>query len=262
MKRAIRIVLHFWRIAIQRNLTFRWQFLADILGSTLAVLFALLTFDIAYSHTQTIGDWGKYQTILLVGVFQLYTVLTSVFLTPNMQEVGGVIFRGELDGLLLKPVSAQLILSCRTINVTAAIGSIPGFCVIAYALVQLGIVPSIGGLLLGTIMLLSGVTTVYALWFMSMAVEFRFPRLGAWSYSLPSIFDFGKYPGGIYKGMVRVLFLTVMPILVVANFPTRVILGDLAWSSALYSLGLAGVLLVASRFQWRWALSRYTSAGS
>lgn len=262
MKRNIKIILHFWRIAIQRNLVFRWQFVLHLFGSSISVFFTLFTFHIAYSHTQEIGGWNKYQTILLVGVFQLYTILSSIFLNSNMRSLTRTVYMGELDGLLLRPVSAQLILSLRSINITRIISSIPGFCVIGYALIQMNTMPTVQGILLGIIMLLSGLVIVYALWFISLTLEFWFSGLWSWADFVPNIFEFARYPGGIYKGTIKFLFLTVAPVVVLANFPTRAILGDLAWLSALYSLCLAGVLLLASRLQWRWALRHYASASS
>jgi len=251
-----------WKIAIQQDLAFRWQVVSNVLGSALTVLFALMTFHIAYSHTQGIGGWNKYQAFLLVGIFQLYTVLSSVFLSPNLAAMMGTVYEGELDGLLLLPVSAQLVLSLRSINLTNTVNLVPGLCVIVYALVQLGIAPTVGDMFLCVVMLLTGIVTVYALWFISLTLEFWFAGMWSWQYFIPYLFEFARYPDGIYKGSVKVVFMTVAPVVVVANVPARAILGDLAWKTALYSLCLAGVMLMLSRLQWKWALRHYTSASS
>jgi ABC-2 type transport system permease protein len=108
----------------------------------------------------------------------------------------------------------------------------------------------------------SGLVVVYALWFMSMTLEFWFSGLWSWVNFVPNLFEFARYPAGVYKGTARLVFLTVAPVIVVANFPTRALLGDLAPLSALYGVGLAAALLLISRLQWRFALRHYTSASS
>jgi len=221
-----------------------------------------MTFHIAYSHTQEIGGWSRYEAFLLVGIFQLYTVLSSVFLSPNMRALTPTVYQGELDGLLLRPVSAQLILSLRSISIISFVNMIPGLCVIAYALIQLGVMPTLGGVMLAGVMLLLGIVTVYAFWFISLTLEFWFAGLWSWASFIPNLFDFSRYPDGIYKGSIKIIFMTVAPVVVVANVPARAILGDLAWQTALYSLCLSGVMLILSRMQWKWALRHYTSASS
>ena len=97
---------------------------------------------------------------------------------------------------------------------------------------------------------------------MSMTLECWFSGLWSWRSFVPNIFQFARYPEGIYKGTMRIVFLTVAPIIVVANFPTQALLGDSAWLTVLYSFGLAVALLVLSRIQWQIALRHYTSASS
>lgn len=262
LRKHIRVITRLWRISLQQNLAFRWQFAASLLDSAVALGLSLLMFEIAYVHTPEIGGWSKYQTILLVGVFHLYATLLQVFLGPNLRRMTDVVFRGELDSLLLKPLSAQVLLSLKSVNVPAALNGVLGISVIAYALAKLGVAPTLPGVMLAAVMLLSGLIVVYALWFISLTLEFWFSGLWSWAAFVPNVFQFARYPEGIYKGSLRVIFLTVAPVIVVANFPTQALLGDLAWQSALYSLGLAGVLLCLSYLQWRFALRRYTSASS
>ena len=262
IQKHIRVLSRLWRVSIQKNLAFRWQLLTQLIDNAVSVGFSILVFEIAYAHAPAIGGWTKYQTILLVGIFQLYAVLLNVFLRRNVGQMTDVIYRGELDGLLLRPVSAQVVLSLREIDAPGAIHGILGLFVVIYALVRLQLVPTILGVLSAAVLLFSGLAIVYSLWFISMTLEFWFSGLWSWQSFVPNVFDFARYPRGIYKGAVKILFLTVAPVIVVANFPTQAILGDLAWHSAIYSIALAGALLILSHLQWRIALSHYTSAGS
>jgi ABC-2 type transport system permease protein len=204
IRKHTRVIGRLWRISIQKNLAFRWQFLSQLINNAISVGFSIMIFEIAYAHTSTIGGWSKYQTILLVGVFQLYSVLLGIFFSPNVGRMTDVIYHGELDGLLLKPLSAQVIISLRDINVPSAINGILGLFVVVYALIHLHIVPTLLGILLAIIMLFSGLIIVYSLWFISMTLEFWFSGLWSWSNFIPNIFDFAKYPQEFsYAGAYR-----------------------------------------------------------
>jgi ABC-2 type transport system permease protein len=256
------VIGRLWRISLQRSMEFRWQFVSRLLNNAAGLFFALVTFEVAYGSRPEIGGWSKHQTVLLVGMFQLYLTLFRVFLLPNIGEMTRVIYGGELDKLLLKPVSAQVLLSFRNVRVTAGLNSILGLSVIVYALVKLGHVPGPLAVLAAGALLLSGLAIVYSLWFISMTLEFWFSGLWSWSNFVPNVFSFAMYPEGVYKGAVRWMFLTVAPVIVIVNVPTKVLLGDAAWGLGLYSLGLAALLVLLSHLQWRFALRRYTSASS
>jgi len=262
LKRNLRVVWRLWKISLQQNLEFRWQFVAGLIDEFFHLFFSIIMFEVAYAHTPSLGGWNKYQAILLVGVFQLYTIILKVFFWPNLGNMSRTIFQGDLDGLLLRPVSTQLLLSLRTIDVKSFLNCIPGLVVIAYALNKLNYFPSVFEMTMAVLLLMSGVVIVYSMWFISMTLEFWFAGMWAWSSFIPNLFDFAKYPKGIFKGNIKILFYTAVPIVVISNFPTEALTGDFSWRASCYSFGLAAFLVVLSHFQLKWALSRYTSASS
>ncbi len=262
LAKYLRVVGRLWRISAQRSLAFRWQFVGDLLDESFAVAFSLLMFDIAYDHTPVIGGWDQKKAILLVGVFQTYTVLVGVFLMPSLNTMSNTIHGGDLDGLLLRPVSAQILLSLRQIQITGIVKIAPGFAVMVYALRDLGHMPGLLDMVLAIVLLLAGVGIVYGMWFASMTLEFWFSGLWSWVRFVPRLFSFAQYPGGIYKGMTRVVFLTVLPVIVVTNFPTEALLGQWSAGRVIYSLGLSLLLIGLSHLSWRRGLRRYSSASS
>ena len=262
LRKHARVIGRLWRIAMQEHLALRWQFLAVMADNVVGVALSILLFEIAYADAPVIGDWTKYEAILLVGVFQLYSVFLRVFLWPNVGQMTDVIYGGELDELLLWPMSTQVLLSLRSIDLPALLHGVIGLAIIAYALDQLDTLPGFWQVLAALGLLLCGVVIVYALWFMSMTLEFWFSGLWSWRSFVPNLFDFAKYPEGIYEGGIRFVFLTIAPVIVVANVPAQALLGDLAWRTAIWSLFLAATLLALSRWQWRFAVRHYTSVGS
>ena len=195
-------------------------------------------------------------------MFQIYSVILMVFLMPNLEAISRTVFQGQLDGLLLRPVSVQMILSLRSLRVIGLLRLVPGLAIVAWALNALGHTPGLLDLLVAGCLLLCGIVIVYAIWFATLTIEFW--RTGLWSMELmvPRLFDFGRYPDGIYLGVTRTAFLTVMPVILIANYPLHALLGDWSIGMVMHSAGLAVVFIILSRLQWRLGLSRYSSASS
>ena len=262
LKKHLKVIHRLWLISVQKGLAFRWQFLTDLIDESASVALSLLMFDIAYDHTPAIGGWSQHQAVLLVGVFQIYSVVQGVFFEPNFASMSSAIFEGKLDGLLLRPVSAQLLVSLREIKALALLRLLPGLAVVVYALKALGHSPGLFDLCVACGLLLSGIGIVYAIWLATMTLEFWYPGLWSLELLVPDVFRFASYPDGIYKGATKALFLTVVPVILIANYPTHALLGSWSVTMVLHAVGLACMLMGLSRIQWRHSLRHYSSASS
>ena len=262
LKKHLKVVRRLWAISIQKDLAFRWQFVTDLVDESVSVALSLLVFDIAYSHTPTIGDWSQHQAILLIGVFQIHSVIQNVFFMPSLKLLSRTVFMGKLDDLLLRPVSTRMLLSVREIRALGLLRLLPGIAVAGFALDALGHTPSLPDLLVAGGLFTAGIVIVYAMWFASLTIEFWIEGLWSMEELMPNVFSFGQYPDGIYSGMTKTLFLTALPVVVIANFPTRALLGNWTLDMVLHAIGLAVAMVILCRVQWHRALRRYSSAGS
>ena len=262
LRKHIKVIRRLWAISIQKSLTFRWQFITDTLDESVSVALSLLMFDIAFDHAPTIGGWSQHQAILLIGVFQIHSVIQNVFFMPSLFLISRTVFMGKLGGLLLRPVSTRLMLSIWEIRPVGLLRLLPGFAVVGYALDALGHTPEPLDLLVAGALFLAGIVIVYAMWFASLTIEFWIEGLWSMEELIPNVFYFGQYPDGIYSGVTQTMFLTVLPVIVIANFPTHGLLGNWTLDMILHAFGLACVMMALSHLQWRRALRRYSSAGS
>ena len=260
--RHLRVIRRLWLISVQRDLTFRWQFAADLADECASVGLSLLLFDIAFTHAPTIGGWSQDQAVLLVGVFQIYSVLIMVFLMPNLEAISRTVFQGQLDSLLLRPVSVQLMLSLRSIRVTSLLRLIPGLAIVVWSLESLNHSPSLLDCVVAGGLLLSGIVIVYAIWFATLTVEFWCSGLWSMELLVPELFEYGRFPDGVFLGLTKTVSLTVLPVIVIANYPLHALLGDWSIGMVFHSLCLAIFFMVISRVQWRVGLRRYSSASS
>ena len=262
LKKHLIVIRRLWAISIQKSLAFRLQFLTDAVDETISVALSLLFFDIAYDNVPTIGGWTQPQAILLIGVFQIHSVIQNVFFMDGLWLISRTVFMGKLDGLLLRPVSTRMILSLREIQLVRALRLLPGVAVIVYALDSMAYTPSLLDIVIACAIFLAGIVIVYAIWFASLTIEFWLEGLWSMEEFIPNVFRFGQYPEGIYTGTTQVIFLTVVPVIIIANYPTQTLLGNWTPGMIVHAFGLAFVMMVVCHIQWKLALRRYSSVGS
>ena len=82
------------------------------------------------------------------------------------------------------------------------------------------------------------------------------------SYLFGSLFDAGRWPIAVFRGVLWFAFTFVFPLALMTSYPAMALLGRLSLATAL--AGALGGLAFASlaRLIWRRALAFYTSASS
>jgi ABC-2 type transport system permease protein len=79
-----------------------------------------------------------------------------------------------------------------------------------------------------------------------------------------NLFNIARYPDAIFRGMFKFIFSWIVPVLLVANVPARMLARTFeAPGLRMMQLVIATLFVVAAtRMFWRFALTRYASASS
>src|SRR5205823_13130104 len=131
-------------------------------------------------------------------------------------------------------------------------------------LTRLQITPSAGAVLLYLIALGFGVAVHYSIMLSLAAVSFWIVRAQGLVYGYFNFLNIARYPDVIYPRLFRFIFGWIVPVVIVANIPARVLiksLGQPAW--LMFHLVVAATIAFwSSRIFWRFALRHYSSASS
>src|SRR5262249_22502335 len=122
--------------------------------------------------------------------------------------------------------------------------------------------PSLGSIALAAVLLAVSIAVLYTLWILVVSASFWVVRLDNLSYFLNSLFDFGRWPVSIFKGIYRLFFTLVIPLALMTTYPAEALLGRLSSSTAVMALLGAVAFTAFGRVVWTRALGRYTSASS
>lgn len=262
MQRYLRLLRVFYKASILTELEYRANFLMHGFYSIAWTAWVWFGVAIFFQHGSNLAGWSYYEALVVVGLFQIFGGLIDGFLRPNIVAVIDHVRKGTLDFILLKPADSQFLVSTRKIIFWKFLDISVGGAVIIFALSRLQIVPSAGQILLFGVMMLIGIVMLYAVWMTMITTAFWFVRVDNVSELLYTFFEAGRFPIGVFNGVIRFVLTFVVPIAFMTTFPAAVLLGKLEWDYVWIGMGLAALLFLLSVRFWRYALRFYTSASS
>ncbi len=220
--------------------------------------------EVIFGYVERIGDWTKWEVVLLVGTHQLIAQIFQAFFYTNLANLPELIRTGRLDFLLLQPIDTQFAVSTKQFGLDNLVNAIIGIAFAVTALVKLSVVPTPGQVILYAAAVAMGVMIHYSVLLCLAAISFWIIRSQGLIYGYYSLFNLGRYPDVIFRGLFKFVFSWIIPIIVVTNVPTRLLIraGD-APAPLILQLLLATLIAVsATRLFWLAALRRYASASS
>src|ERR1043165_8330482 len=105
-----------WKNSIVREMQFKLNFLLWIVVELLWFALQLTFIGVIYSHTDHIGDWSKWQVVLLIGTSNFIQQLFTTIFLSNLTQLSELIRTGRLDFLLLLPINTRFLISLRQVD--------------------------------------------------------------------------------------------------------------------------------------------------
>ncbi len=261
-----RIVLTFWKNSLIREMSFRGHFIVNVASELLWMGLLLVFVRVIFSKTSDVRGWNEEQYLFLMGTHMLVTSLFGAFFYDNCWRLAEMVRTGDLDFVLLRPASAQVLLSFERVDYSS-LARIPiGGALCGYAVVMLDQTVDFVHLGLFFVLVLSGVVILYSLLFMFAVTSVWLIRGTSidhlWFYAT----SLARYPAEIYRrfagGFLYFALVFVVPLLMVANLPANVMVRAFDPYLAAYFVASALVLLGTSSVVFRFALKWYRSASS
>lgn len=236
------------------------DFIAWSVIDTLWAVVNIGFFKILLLNMPNIQGWTFSQLVIPLGIYSLLNAFIWGAFYSNMKELARSINRGTLDLVLTKPVSAQFIVSVRSIGLNLFPSVLIGVFLIGYGF-YINHLHSINLIFLPFI-LFSSILIFYSLYFISTTLTFWANRLQNISELLPQAADVARYPTDMFPVIIRFILTFIIPLGLLAIFPAKILL---SWSSPVFILVplFVGVcLLYLSHLFWHFALRFYSSASS
>src|SRR5438045_6929619 len=105
--RYIEIYSIMLRNSLIREMSFKANFLLWMLVEVLWFVGQIVFFGIIFGSVNRIGDWSKWEVVLLVGTHQMIAQLFQAFFFMNISNVPELVRTGRLDSMLVLPIERQ-----------------------------------------------------------------------------------------------------------------------------------------------------------
>jgi ABC-2 type transport system permease protein len=257
-----RIWLTSARYSIVRTLMFRGDFLVWSLVELFWMSVNLLMISVIYDHTNSVAGWSKYEMTLLVGTSLLIQRFLMGFFWSSIFEMGRNIRSGHFDFFLAQPGNLMFMATTRKLDPDGLINSVVAGGVVAYSAHKLGLHPSLLDLALYAFMVFCGVIIHYSILVLSIAPAFWITSAQGIESSYFTLSEFSRLPRAAFRGVARVVFVWILPVVMVSNAPASTLIHGLKLENVLWIAVVAAGWLAAAIFVFHRGLRRYSSASS
>jgi ABC-2 type transport system permease protein len=250
------------KLNVQQELAYRADALVNILVNLMWLGWELLSLNIIFSNTTSLGGWGPGEMVALLGMFRLVNTLMAALIWPNTERFNTGVRDGSLDYTLLMPVNSLFMISFTRIVFWRVWDVVLATVLLITGLSMTGTGTTPVNVLAFLLLAASGGVILYSLWIVLIAITFWFVKFDNNVTILQALLDTGRYPANVYPVWLRVIVTFVIPIAVATTVPIQALRGELSlWQIGLFlGVGLVSVF-VASRV-WKAGIQRYSGASS
>lgn len=253
VKNQIKVVLLSTKYAIEREMLNKVTFVSNIIFMILNNSSFIIQWLILYSLKDNVGGYTFKQVILLWGLAAA-TFGFSRFFFKEAFNLSDIINKGKLDAFLIQPKNVLLSSITSSVDVSALGDMLYGYIM----LIIYGI--SIKNFLLFTLFMISGGFLLTSISIIFNSLSFWFGRVEIIANTVGNLMvNFATYPDGIFKGLVKVLFYTILPIGFVNYIPLR-IMSEFNLEKFILVIGVSIFFIIFAFIVFYRGLKRYSSS--
>ena len=252
-----------WKNSVVREMGFKSNFVLWIFVELLWFSLQIAFIAVIYGHTDRIGDWSKWQVVLLIGASHFIQQLFQALFLTNCTQLSELIRTGKLDFMLLLPINTRFLISLRQVDLGGFVNATSAVAVMAYSLHRLGLVPSPAQVLGFLLLVGAGIFVHYSLMFLMATTSFWTVRAQGIVYAYYNLFNISRLPDAAFQGWFKAFFTFAIPMLLVANVPAKLLVDKLGSPFEMVLLVvMSGACFAVSELVWRFSVRHYTSASS
>jgi ABC-2 type transport system permease protein len=259
---ALKLLSSFLKVNIQMSLPYRADTVVNILLNLMWLGWELLSLNIIFSNTTTIGGWGFAELIALLGIFRLVNTLMIALIWPNTEKFNQSIRDGSMDYTILQPVNSLFLVTFSRITVWRIWDLVLAVILIIVGIQMTGDITTAFNILTFILLAISGTLIIYSLRIVLIALTFWFTKFDNNVTILQALLEAGRYPATVYPVWLRVIVTFVIPIAVATTIPLQALRGELAPNQIFLFIMVSIVSFLIASKVWKLGLKRYSGASS
>jgi ABC-2 type transport system permease protein len=261
MLHYLRLWRRFVAMALVREAEYRVNFAVSVLVGAISLAVAVLTYGILYGYTEDIAGWSRAEVLMVLGCFRVVESLIELLVARNMWTIGDSIRQGDMDYVLMRPVSSQFLASLRVVNPPQAVNTLIGLGLVVYAGSMAGVEWEVSRVAAAVVFGLCGLVLLYSVWCFAVTFAFWF-QSGPLESVLFWMIDTGRYPVTFFPRWIRLFLTFVFPVAFASTFPAQALGGEIDPRLLVGGVAMAGLALLGTNRFWNYGVRRYSSASS
>ena len=217
VRRHLGVYHALWKNSVAREMSFKGNFIMWLAVEFLWFGLQLSFIGVIYLHTDHIGDWTKWQVMMLIGASHFIQQIFQAFFLTNCTQLSELVRTGKLDFMLLLPVNTRFLVSLRQVDLGGFVNAGTALGVMVYAAHQLHLVPSPGQIGGFFVLCVAGIAVHYSLMFTLSTVAFWTVRAQGIVWGYYNLFNIARMPDAAFRGFFKTFFRFVIPVLLVSN---------------------------------------------
>src|SRR6201981_3128662 len=186
------------RNSLIREMSFKANFILWMVVEVLWFLGQIVFFSIIFGSVNRIGDWAKWEVVLLVGTHQIIAQLFQAFFFVNVANIPELVRTGRLDSLLVLPIDSQFAVSTKQFALDSIVNAALGGGGVWIGLFKLGLFPSLVSVFLYLAALCFGIAVHYSIMLGLAAVSFWIVRAQGLVYGYFNFLNIARYPDVLF----------------------------------------------------------------
>ncbi len=263
----MKLIQHYFNVykkfistSIQVESSFRTSYALIIFMDLFFFISSLASVNFIYDHVETIGPWKREQLLFFVTFVLSIDNLHMMIFSQNFWQLSFMIKTGELDYVILKPMSTIFSVFFRHFR-SSSLFNTP---IMIFFLIKYGTAVNLSPIdwLLLPVHLILGLTILVLIEFcLSTAMFWMVEGIGI-NFLRMQLQSLSRWPAFIYSGFYRKFFTLFVPVLLVGSAPVEFIYDKTKWIKPLQLIFLIVVFYFLLLFLWEKGLKRYDSASS
>ena len=259
----LRIYFLLQTVHLRTALTYEADFWIGIVGVALTQGAGIIFVWTIFQHIPTVDGWSLWEVALLYALVVIPRGLVEL-LCDGMWQLRALVNRGELDRLLVRPISPLLQLITQFSSIHGMGSVLLGSMVLIQSVQALHLHWGIGEIVLLGVTLVNAVLLMGSINLLTNCVAFWDPSASSsFPFLIQNFCDFGKFPLTLYNQLMQFVLTWLVPFAFVSYYPGLVLLhraGASPWLA--YGTPLSGpVMLLIAVSIWRIGLKRYQGTG-
>ena len=259
---TLHLIRTFIKVNVQMSLAYRSEAVIEFLLDLMWMGWELLSLQIIFGNTQSLGGWNKGELIALMGVLTMVNTFMSALIWPNTDFFNTAMHDGSLDYMLLQPVNSQFLVTFSRISIWRIVDLIVAVILIVTGVRMAGDVVVPINIATFLLLMASGMLVLYSLWIILIAFTFWFTKFDNNVTILQALTDTGRYPITVYPWWLRIVVTFIVPIGLATTIPVQALRGDLEPQQVILYLAIGIFTLLVASQVWRIGIKRYSSASS